>query len=231
MIEIDSKLLKNLDVLYVEDDAVVASQTVSLLESFLNAVYYYDNAEEALEFLKSNTVHMIVTDIELPGMSGLELCKEIRKSDRKLPIFITTVHRDTEKLIEAISLNLVDYLIKPVSVSSMKDILLKTLRRLEENGSLIVKINNDTEYFPLYGEVEVLGECISLTKKETALLDLLLLYKGQIVSHETIEHEIYYDDPISEAAYKSFIYRLRKKIGKKAIVSVSGVGLKLHLEN
>jgi DNA-binding response OmpR family regulator len=79
----------------------------------------------------------------------------------------------------------------------------------------------------LVGEIKVNGETILLNKFEIELLDLLLVNKNKIVNKTTIEHILNPDEPMSEAAYKNLIYRLRKKIGKENIISVSGLGIKL----
>lgn len=227
MVELNLKFLKNLTVLYVEDDAILASQTTALLNHYFRKVVYCENAEDGLRLLNAQPIHVVITDIGLPGISGLELCEEIRKTDRNIPIFITTMHDEKETLQKAVKLNLVDYLIKPVSISTIEKSLLESLKRLEENGMLIVKLDADTSYFPFRGEVEVSGETIPMTQKEIELLDLLLSRKNQVVQRETIEYLLYPDDPLSDSAYKNLIYRLRKKIGKELIVSVSGIGIKL----
>ena len=227
MVELNLKFLKNLDVLYIEDDTVLASQTVSLLEHFFANVFYAENAEDGLTIFTSRQIHIIITDIELPRMSGLELCEIVRETNLNIPIFITTMHDDKEKLKQAIKLNLVDYLIKPVSVTSIKKTLMESLKKLLESSTLSVKLNNNISYFPLRWELQVLNEPIILTQKEANLLDLLLKHKNQVVSRETIEHFLYPDEPLSESGYKSLIYRLRKKIGKDSIVSLSGIGIKL----
>ena len=230
MAERNFKYLRNLNVLYVEDDPLVASQTVSLLEHFFHTVFHADNAEKALRVLKSEQIHLLITDIELPGMSGLKLCEEVRKTNRKLPIFITTVHDDREKLQQAVKLNLVDYLIKPISIPSIQQTLAETLKRVEESGMLIIQLNRETYFYPLRGVLEISGTTIPLTKKEITLLELLLKHSNQVVTRETIEQLVYPDEPLSDSGYKNLIYRLRKKIGKESISTLSGVGIKLKVE-
>ena len=227
MHQLDLKLLQELNVLYVEDDPLVASQTVTLLKHFFHHVNYFDNAEEAMEYERSETVHLIITDIELPGMSGLEMCEKIRKTNQQLPIFITTMHDDKKKLQQAVKLNLVDYLIKPVGVTAIKETLMASLQRMENNGMLMVRINQETCYYPLRGQLETSGKMIPLTENEIKLLGLLIKYKNQIVSRESIEYLLAYDDLLSDSAYKNIIYRLRKKVGKESLVSISGMGIKL----
>lgn len=223
------KILKNLNVLYVEDDAVISSHTITLLEKYFHTVYWCDNAEDALKRFHDERIHLIISDIELPGMNGLQFCEKIRKSNAHIPIFITTAHQDKAMLMQAVKLKLVDYLIKPITVNALTQALSETLDQLNTNGDLMVQLDNERSYYPLIGEIKMDGETILLNKFEIELLDLLLANKNKIVNKTTVEHILNPDEPMSEAAYKNLIYRLRKKIGKENIVSVSGLGIKLVL--
>jgi len=229
---LESSFLKNMNVLYVEDDSLVGLQTLKLLEHFFHTVLYCDNAEEALELFSSKLVHLVITDIELPGMSGLQLCEEIRKSNQQIPIFITTIHDDKEKLQQAVKLNLVDYLIKPVSIPSIQKTLLESLRRITQNNTLMIHINHEIDYNPLLGQIETSGMQmpVPLSQKEIKLLNLLLQHKNNIVTRETIQQVLYPDKIFSDSSYKSLVFRLRKKIGKDTIASFSGTGIKLNVK-
>lgn len=228
---LEFSFLKNMNVLYVEDDDSLAMQTVKLLEYFFHTVTYCDNAEAALDLFTSKLFHLVITDIGLPGINGLQLCEEIRKIDQQIPIFITTIYDDKEKLLQAVKLNLVDYLIKPVSITSIQKTLLEALRRITTSTTLMIFINPGRTYNPLLGQIEVSGDPmpIPLSQKEIKLLNLLLQHKNKILPRETIEDVLYSDAPLTDSSYKSLIFRLRKKIGKDSITSLSGAGIKLNI--
>lgn len=227
----DIKILKNLNVLYVEDDTIVAAQTLSLLEHYFHKVFYCNNAEDALKIYHNESVQLVITDVELPGMNGLALCESIRKNDYKIPIFITSMHSEKEILKEAIKLNLVDYLIKPVSISAINETIKESIDRMSKSGIFTVNISKDTRYYPLSGELEKDRETISLSHSEMALLNLLVDQKNKLVDRSAIEHHLFPDEPMSDASYKNLIYRLRKKIGKEHIVTVSGMGIILKMNS
>lgn len=95
----------------------------------------------------------------------------------------------------------------------------------------MIHLNNDTQYYPLLGQLKVNEETVSMTHREIMLLDLLLKHKNKIVTKEIIQQLVYQDEILTDASYKSSIYRLRKKIGKDSITSLSGLGIKLNIEH
>ena len=226
--KLNLKHLNNLNVLYVEDDCNISQQTIDLLNNFFNKTFHTQNAEEALEILEDKTIHILITDIELPNISGLKLCEEIRKTNQNMPIFITTAHDDSNTLKKAIKLNLVDFLVKPINIELMTNALLASLEKLSLNSSLI--INQNTVFNPLSGELVVSDFKIHLSKNELMLLTLLTEYKNQLVHKDTIAELLYPDEYMSDAAYKNIIYRLRKKIGKESLNTVINVGVKLNVD-
>ncbi|PHR58544.1 MAG: DNA-binding response regulator [Arcobacter sp.] len=229
----ESNFLKSMNVLYIEDDPIVSSQTIKLLKFFFKDVYHCDNAEIALDLFEQELIHLIISDIELPKMNGLTFCKKIRETNQQIPIFITTIHDGKDKLLEAVKLNLTDYLIKPVSITSLQKTLIVSYQKALQNGALMVSISDTVFYNLLCGQVERKDQRIPipLAKIEIKLLNLLLEHKNQIVTRETIERVISPDKNLSDPSYKSLIFRLRKKIGKDAIISLSGVGIKLNTED
>lgn len=225
----DLKYLKNLNVLYVEDDENIAYPTMTLLEKFFHNVYHTDNAENGLEIVKNEVIHLLITDIELPGMSGFTLCEEIRKTDQSLPIFITTIHDDHNTLKKAIKLNLVDFLIKPISTGSILNTLAESLDRIQYNDDLTTKIADNIVFHLLSGELIVSDKKVNLTKNELKLLTFLVKHKNQLITKGMIEDVLYFEEPMTDAAYKNLLYRLRKKIGKDSLHTVVDVGVKLKV--
>jgi len=221
--------LKNLNLLYVEDDENIANPTLTLLEKFFHKIYHSDNAEDALEIIKNEVVHMLITDIELPGMSGLALCEEIRKTDQNLPIFITTMHDDYNTLKKAIKLNLVDFLVKPISARTIVNALGESLEKFESNNDARTNICDNVDFYPLSGELIVSDKKVNLTKYELRLLTFLAKHKNQLISKSMIEDVLRYEESMTDAACKNLVYRLRKKIGKDSIHTIVGEGIKLKV--
>ncbi len=221
-------LLKQLKVLYIEDDPLTAEHFTMLLEHYSLKVTQVDNALEALKLFKSTDFQLLITDIVLEGMSGLELCHEIRSFDKQIPLVITSNFDDKDKLLDAVSLQLIDYLVKPVSNIQLKNTLEHVIQWFRDKEMLEIKLNEICTYLPFQKTLIVGNTSSQLTTKESQLMDLLIRHQSRLVTREHIEKYIYKDQDLSDGAYKNLIYRLRKKVGKETIITISGIGILLH---
>ena len=228
-IKMNLNYLKNMNVLYVEDDENIADTTLAVLEKFFHKIYHRDKAEDGLEVIENEVVHLLITDIELPGMSGLTLCEEIRKTDQNLPIFITTMHDDYDTLKKAIKLNLVDFLVKPISISAIINAVTESLNKIDYNNDFMTKIGDNIDFYPSSGELIVSDKKVNLTKYELKLLTFLAKHQNHLITKNMIEDVLDHEEPMTDAACKNLVYRLRKKIGKDSLHTVVGVGIKLKV--
>ncbi len=135
----DLNSLKNLELLYVEDDADVMNQTKLILDDFVKTVHVAKDGEEGLEKALALPIDIIVVDINMPRMNGIEMIKAVKKEHGKdIPCIITTAHTDTEYLIDAINLKVDGYIIKPINIkdliNSIYTVMLPILQKKEIEG-------------------------------------------------------------------------------------------------
>ncbi|MCX7820103.1 MAG: EAL domain-containing protein [Brevinematales bacterium] len=123
--ESHSKLKLNL--LYVEDDAITREALAEFLKKIVKKVYLADNGANGLKIYKKNNIDIVLTDIKMPVMNGLEMIKEMKKDDYDLPIIVTTAYNEIEYLIDSIELGVNSFLIKPIDTEK----LYKVLNRFE----------------------------------------------------------------------------------------------------
>ncbi len=125
---VDKKLLKRLKLLYVEDDTSVRNELTSLLSSFFDNVYTAQNGQEGLDIYiqKQEDIDIIIADINMPRLSGIEMLEKIRVFDKDIPVIFTTAYSDIEFLIDAIKLKVFEYIIKPIDIRQ----LMKSLAEL-----------------------------------------------------------------------------------------------------
>lgn len=127
----DKSFLKNINVMYVEDEETVLELTATFLSQFVNSVIYAKNGQEGLELFKKHyndpsleDIDLVITDINMPKMNGLEMLKHIADIDHLVPSIVTTAHNDAEFLKEAINLRVRGYVSKPLDMHQLIDSIL-----------------------------------------------------------------------------------------------------------
>jgi two-component system, OmpR family, response regulator VanR len=110
-------------ILFVEDEDTIRENYVSYLKNYFQEVYEARNAEEALVIYKSKTPDIMIVDIHLPKMNGIELVRRIREKDYSTKVIMLTAFTDTKLLLDATSLQLTKYLVKPINRQELKDTL------------------------------------------------------------------------------------------------------------
>ena len=122
---IDKSLLKKFTLLYVEDDDVIRVELSQLLTNFFSMVHVAKNGKEGLRTFLENQdeIDLILTDLNMPELSGIEMIKKIRTLDNKIPIIFATAHSDSEFLAEAIKLRVQEYIVKPIDIRKLLSFL------------------------------------------------------------------------------------------------------------
>lgn len=135
MKKINKLLFKDVRLLYVEDDPMTMEEISYFLRKYVKELYLAKNGEEGIEAFKKYNPDMIITDIQMPIMNGLEMCEEIFKIKPDIPVAVTTAYSEGDYLIKAIELGIEKYLLKPVNLLEMLAIIQKSLS-LEDNTKL-----------------------------------------------------------------------------------------------
>ena len=122
----DERVLKHLKVLYVEDEEDILKFASMVLEDYVSELFIARNAKEALEILKHQNIDLVITDILMPKLNGIDLIREIRKNPiLEVAIIVATAHTETRYLLDCIELRVDGYILKPIDVEE----LLKTTLR------------------------------------------------------------------------------------------------------
>jgi len=219
--------LSHLTLLYVEDDEIIRQNAVEYLSAFFKEVFQAPNGEVALDVYHEKKPDIIITDIEMPRLSGLEMSKQIRKTDKTTPIIIATAFTDTSYLLQAVELQLIKYITKPITSKKMREALNVVFEHLNLNN--IVQISGNTDYDKLNKTLVIDNKLIKLTKRELQLLDLLAKNHHKVVNYEEIEGTLWYDDAMSKDALRALIRTLRVKLQGEYIENVSGFGYRLKI--
>ena len=226
-----SKILKNLNILYIEDEKNIRLNIKKTLELFCENVFDAEDILNAKKILTEQRIDIIISDINLPDMSGIDFVKEIRISDKTIPIILLSAYTDKEFLLEATKLKLVDYLTKPINFKDLNNALQKCVEEILDSSRYMITFKNNIQYNVSHNCLmdENKKEEIHLTNKELDLLNFLIKNNNRICSADELKSTIW-DDYLeaTDSALKNLLNKLRKKIGKESIINISGVGYKLE---
>ncbi|KIM10145.1 MAG: hypothetical protein KU37_11725 [Sulfuricurvum sp. PC08-66] len=219
---------KNLCVLYAEDDATLRDITAKTLDMVVGTVFAVGSGDEALKIFAAHRIDIVILDIHMGSTSGIEVAKTIRKENDKIPIAIVSGSLATQDLLQACTLNLIEYIQKPIEFNALMKMLHLALDRLIAQGQLSAPIGEGIHYdYFAKAFVDAKSTQTALTKNEIATIELLLRHRGQVVTYETLMRV--FDEEMSDGALKNLILRLRKKMGDdSALRNLAKVGYLLQ---
>ena len=221
-------MLSNFTILYVEDDEMVRKSAVEYLKRICKDVLQAKDGKEAIEIWSKYKPDIIITDINMPRLNGIDMASYIRANDKNVQIIIATAHSDTEYLLKAVELQLVKYIIKPITKEKLEIALNKSIELMEDKSKFNLALSSTCSYNAYEKVILDNNKEIKLTKNETLFLDLLAHHHTRIVKYEEIENAIWAYEGMSQDAIRSLVRGLRKKIPNGVIENISGSGYKLH---
>jgi DNA-binding response OmpR family regulator len=221
-------MLKNFTVLYVEDEDMVRKSAIEYLSRVCKKVLQAKDGKEAISIWKEHKPDIIITDISMPRLNGIDMASYIRAHDKNVQIIIATAHSDTEYLLKAVELQLVKYIIKPITKEKLIGALEKSIELIHDKSKFNLALSK-TSFYNAYEKIIYDNKKeIKLTKNETLFLDLLAHHHTRVVKYEEIEDAIWAYDGMSQDAIRSLVRGLRKKVPENCIENISGSGYKLH---
>lgn len=220
---------KNIKLLYVEDDDIARENGLEYLENYFEHITEASNAIDALKLYSEHSFDIIITDIQMPKLNGLEFIQSVRQKDEQTHVIVISAFSSKEYLLKAIELKLVKYLIKPIKEDELYKALKQCVNVIENRSSNIFKIN-ETCCFDTYNQTLFMEEqLVKLRAKELLLLSLLIKNKNRYVSYEEIENVVWQEDAMSKDALKTLVKNLKSKLPDHCILNLSGMGYKINV--
>lgn len=219
----------------VEDDASIRDIELYALNSAGFETRGFEDGTSFWEALKKEKPDLVILDIMLPGMDGIELLQKMRESvDKNIPVILATAKGQEYDRIRGLDLGADDYIVKPFSMMEMVSRVKAVLRRSQQNqGSKILKVGglvvNPDEY-----TVAADGNRITLTYKEFELLRVFLSHPGMVYTREQLFAQVWKMDYMGDSrTLDSHIRTLRQKLGDygKMIETVRNVGYRWEADN
>ncbi|MCX5871433.1 MAG: response regulator transcription factor [Deltaproteobacteria bacterium] len=212
-------------VLLVEDDPMIGKAIQEALRDALYATDWVKNGQIALNTLACQNYDIILLDLGLPGMDGLEVLNVIRAKDNPVPLLIITARDGLNERIRGLDDGADDYVLKPFEMTELLARMRAVLRR--KGGIASPNFTNGiVSLDPATREAMVnADEPIQLSSREFSLLQALLVRPGAILSRSDLEDRIYgWGDEVESNAVDFLIHALRRKLGSEIIKNVRGVG-------
>ena len=229
-----TEFFQNMSLLYAEDEIVAQALYHEYLKQYFNTIYIAENGQKALDIYKQKKPDIIILDISMPILSGLDVCKIIRKNDKQTKIILLTALADKDTLLEAVEIGLTTYLEKPVKKEKLHQALQKLSDEfLDVKKILLYKVREQSYSWDSHKrELFCNSDIISLTKKEKALLELFITTHHDKVTYQQIYDFVWFDShdfqDYSESSIKTLIKKLRSKLPADLIKNAYGLGYYLE---
>lgn len=224
------KYTSTMNILFVEDYLELHESILRTLKIlFKNVDGAYDGAQ-AIELYKKNQYDLVLSDISMPNVNGVELSKMIKEENSTQPIIILSAHRDAEYLHELINIGVRRFIQKPVSLENLLDEFYTVCSTLysEEEVKNTITLSENIIYKVEQKQIFIDDKEVVLTKYEEKLLYLLIQKLNQNISAEEVVNTFYLDGiDMSLENVRKHIYKLRKKLPTELIQNIHGVGYKI----
>ena len=225
--------MANESILVVEDEVDILGLLTYNLEKNGYKVTGVGSGEDALDEIKRSLPDLVLLDLMLPGIDGLDICKVLKSNEQtaEIPVVMLTAKGEESDIVAGLELGADDYITKPFSISVLIARLRAVLRRDKRrpfDKTLTIQIHEIT-INPERHEVLVNGNDIELTHTEFSILHLLANHPGRVFTRsQIIDHIRGYDCVVTERSVDVQIVGLRKQLGSsgKLVQTVHGVGYK-----
>ena len=210
--------------LLVEDDALLGDGVRAGLKQAGFAVDWVQDGLAAKVALDSEDYDLLVLDLGLPKLSGMELLKSVRAKRASLPVLILTARDTVADRVAGLNAGADDYLVKPFDLDELIARLNALLRRSAGQVDLTLQ-HGAIELTPASHQVRLAGKDVSMSAREFSLLHTLLLHAGRVHSREQLEQTLYgWGEEVESNAIEVHVHHLRKKLGNDLIRTLRGVG-------
>jgi len=213
-------------ILLAEDDSVLADGLTRSLRQSGYATDCVKNGQEADSALSTQEFDLLILDLGLPKMAGLEVLRRLRSRNSRLPVLILTANDSVDQRVKGLDLGADDFMAKPFALSELEARVRALVRRGVGGGGAL--IHHGPLCYDQVGRIATINDqMLDLSARELGLLEVLLQRTGRLVSKEQlVDHLCEWGEEVSNNAIEVYVHRLRKKIetGGIRIATVRGLG-------
>ncbi|KXS52972.1 MAG: transcriptional regulatory protein qseB [Marinobacter sp. T13-3] len=212
-------------ILLVEDDHPLAQTMLDMLREDQNTVDWLDDGQQAVNAIIEEPFDLVILDLTLPRLDGLEVVRQARNQGSQTPIIILTARSELGEKLQGLDAGADDYLTKPFAMAELKARIRAVTRRGTNSPSLSglqvgrITLNTDT------GQLILDDQATTLPRSEFQILQYLMRHPDQVATRRRLEEQLYGWEAGAESnALEVHIHHLRRRVGKSTIRTVRGVG-------
>jgi DNA-binding response OmpR family regulator len=216
-----------MSILLVEDDKELAAGLIKALRNEGIAANHVETGKAALHVLKTEPPDIIILDLGLPDIDGIDLLGRLRAQQPELPVLLLTARASIDDKVAGLDRGADDYLSKPFEMAELMARLRALGRRVNVAASNVISVGNvrlDTSLHQVFLD----DQPVELPRREYMLLRVLMENVGRVQTRDSLERNIYnWGEEVASNALEVHIHQLRKKLGARFIHTVRGVGYKV----
>ena len=177
---------KTINIMYIEDDVLATTKLKNILEKYFNKIIIASNGEEAFEKMKIEPkIDLIISDINMPKMNGLEFLEELRKDNFDMPFIFVTARDEPDKMLKAIQLDINNYVLKPINLQNLLSVIDKVVEKLYKEYLILeknshIQLNKDLFWNKNNRTLIFENKVIKLTKKELMFIEILMAEENMV---------------------------------------------------
>ncbi|MFN9480142.1 MAG: response regulator [Betaproteobacteria bacterium] len=210
--------------LFVEDDPMIGASLRNALRQEGHAVDWVRDGRAAQSTLASERFDLLLLDLGLPQVPGLEVLRGLRAAGNTTPAIVLTARDELEQRVALLDAGADDYLVKPFELAELTARIRAVLRRAAGRAAPLLEVG-DVQLDPATRQVARSGEPVILSAREYALLEALMLRPGALLSRAQLEDRLYgWGEEVESNAVSVYVHQLRRKLGEDFIRTVRGVG-------
>jgi two-component system response regulator QseB len=217
-------------VLLVEDDGMIGASVQKGLRQDGFSVDWVRDGTAAETALEAHTYDVVLLDLGLPGKSGTDVLRTLRRGGSDVPVVVITARDSVSDRVAGLDSGADDYIVKPFDLDELAARIRAVVRRRSGRSDPVVRVG-DVTLDPASHRVTLKGAEVALSARELALLEALLDRPGAILSRGQLEERIYgWGEEVGSNTVEVYIHALRKKLGADFIRTVRGVGYTVRRE-
>lgn len=219
------RAIKDLKVLLVEDEENITRLLKDAIGENFHSFIIAKDGLEGIALFKKRRPDIVITDIEMPNLSGLEMAKELKQLDPNITIIMISAFGEKEKFLTAIDVGISKYFMKPFEPDDILEYIEQIVPKISNK---LIGLGDEFTFNKSSNSLYKNDKFIALSKKEILFLLLMLKQKGGVVDAAAIK-KILWNEEVSDERVRTFIRRFREKTSKDLVLNIAGVGYKLAI--